>query len=262
MKAGVIDAMQLRSALGTQDQWGGRLTRVLTDLGLADEDAMVNAISQALRTPSVKLGTLPKDPAALAKLDTAFCESAGVYPIALKDNGKTLLLAMTDPSDLTTLDEAGRRARARVIPHVVGEIDLWVATERHYKNREVSPQEVAARRKFVRREAPKPTTGPEEFKITDMAGKTMMRNVSDLHAQLKAPPGQSAAPVSGAGDLLDDLLAGSPAKGPTFTSEELQRVEAAQLNQEKSRKIVRAVAELLIEKRVMTQAELQTKLKG
>ncbi|HYO71337.1 MAG TPA: hypothetical protein VEU33_35190, partial [Archangium sp.] len=35
VKARVIDEMQLRSALAQHDQWGGRLSRIITDMGIA-----------------------------------------------------------------------------------------------------------------------------------------------------------------------------------------------------------------------------------
>ncbi|HEX8441219.1 MAG TPA: hypothetical protein VF697_39410, partial [Archangium sp.] len=48
VKARIIDEMQLRSALAQHDQWGGRLTRIISDMGIVTEDAMTQAISQGM----------------------------------------------------------------------------------------------------------------------------------------------------------------------------------------------------------------------
>ena len=47
IKANLIDELQLRSAMAKIGNWGGRLPRVLSELGFAEEDAMTEAIPKA-----------------------------------------------------------------------------------------------------------------------------------------------------------------------------------------------------------------------
>src|SRR6185295_6114981 len=102
LKANVIDELQLRSARAQHAQWGGRLGKLIAEMGLADEDRIADAIAQAMKVPREQIGSA-RDPGALAKLDAAFCEQHAVFPVRLDNNGKSLVLAMADPSDLEVM---------------------------------------------------------------------------------------------------------------------------------------------------------------
>src|SRR5687768_11739835 len=121
IKAKVLDELQLRSARAQHDQWGGRLGKIVADMGLADEDTITAAIAWSAWLPQMQLGHLQKDPGALARLDVRFAEENAVFPVSVKDNGKTLVLAMADPTDLELMDAVASKARARITPVVAGE---------------------------------------------------------------------------------------------------------------------------------------------
>ncbi|WP_257452284.1 GspE/PulE/PilB domain-containing protein [Archangium lipolyticum] len=263
VKARVIDEMQLRSALAQHDQWGGRLSRIVTDMGLAAEDTLTEAIAQGLGVQRVQLGTA-KDPGALAKLDVTFAEQKGVFPVALRDNGKTLVLAMADPSDLQTIDQVAARSRTRVIPMVAGDREIENAIMRHYRNMEPSLTPTGMRRD-------KPSGDEDEFKIVDMSGKTVRKSLADIspklaeeNAQRQAAAAATPRPGGGASaaDLLDEILSASPAPAEVFSPEEMQRLQTVQVNQEKSSKILRALLELLLEKGAIQQRELAARMRA
>jgi hypothetical protein len=264
VKARVIDEMQLRSALAQHDQWGGRLTRIISDMGLASEDTLAQAISQGTGMQRVQLGNLTKDVGAMAKLDVAFAEQKGVFPVSLRDNGKTLVLAMADPTDLQTIDQAAARSRTRVVPMVAGDREIEHAILRHYRN-----QEPSATSPGTRRESAGPGGSDDEFKIVDISGKTVMKALSDIapkmaqenaaRQQAAAAPGRPAA--GSASDLLDEILSGAKSPAEVFSPEEMQRLQAVQVNQEKSSKILRALLELLLEKGMLQQKELAARMR-
>ncbi|RKG63184.1 general secretion pathway protein GspE [Corallococcus sp. CA054B] len=274
IKARVIDELQLRSALASLDQWGGRVSRVVADLGLASEETVTQAICQGLGMPRVQLGNLTKDAAALARVDVGLAEQKGIFPVQLKDNGKTLVLAMSDPTDLATLDQVAARSRARVVPMVAGDREIEHAILRHYRG-----QEPVEKKRY------KPDTGKqqqssdefpeeEEFKVVDMSGKTVVKRISDIVDPNAAPPppaapapaaraAPAAAPASAgssASDILDEILAGG---APTneWTEEDLARLQTVQQNQEKSSKILRALLELVFEKGAVQQRELAARMR-
>ncbi|OJH37143.1 general secretion pathway protein GspE [Cystobacter ferrugineus] len=265
VKARVLDEMQLRSALAQHDQWGGRLSRIISDMGIAAEDTLTQAIADGLGMQRVQLGTA-RDPGALARLDVNLAEQKGIFPVALRDNGKTLVLAMADPSDLATIDQVAALSRTRVIPMVAGDQEIQNAIQRHYRNQEpiVSP---------TARTAPTGRTGAsgdeDEFKIVDMAGKTVRKSIADIAPNIARENAarQNSAPMpprpsigSSAADLLDEILNASPAE--TFSAEEMQRLQAVQVNQEKSSKILRALLELLLEKGHIQQRELAARMRA
>ncbi len=287
VKAKVIDPLQLRSALAQHDAWGGRLAHVVVEMGLAEEEVVVEHLARALSVQRARLGNLQKDPQALAKVDLAFAEERGVFPMGLRDAGKVLLLAMADPSDLETVDEVTRRVRTRVTPYIAGEGEIRAAIARHYRGVAASGQRRTTTRSMPAAHAPGEAPNEseeEEFKLIDMSGKTVMKPLSAIDPRLaqtergpaedrSAPPVASSGPgvaqLGGGGggggmsasDLLDDIMGG--AGGPVaFSEEQLQRLHTVQLNQEKSGKIIRAVMELLLEKGALTREGLQEKLRG
>lgn len=272
VKARVIDEMQLRSALAQHDQWGGRLSRIITDMGLAREDTITEAISQGLGMQRVQLGTA-KDPGALAKLDVGLAEQKGVFPVSLRDNGKTLVLAMADPTDLQTIDQVAARSRTRVVPVVAGDREIQNAILRHYRNQDPAVTHSA------HPASNRSSSGggdEDEFKIVDISGNTVMKALSDIapkmakeNAARQAGPAATPAPVSSrasgsssATDLLDEIMSAKPSPAEVFSPEEMQRLEAVRANQEKSSKILRALLELLLEKGAIQQRELAARMRS
>lgn len=265
VKARVLDEMQLRSALAQHDQWGGRLSRIISDMGIAPEDTLSQAIAEGLGMQRVQLGTA-RDNGALAKLDVSLAEQKGVFPVSLRDNGKTLVLAMADPTDLATIDQVAARSRTRVVPMVAGDREIENAIQRHYRNIEPSMMPAARTAPTKRSDS----SEEDEFKIVDITGKTVMKAITDIApnvARENAARQAASAPLpprpsvsSSASDLLDEILNASPAD--VFSAEEMQRLQAVQVNQEKSSKILRALLELLLEKGQIQQRELAARMRA
>jgi len=258
VKARVIDELQLRSALARHDQWGGRLSRVVTDMGLATEETVLSAIAQGTGTQRFHLGNLTRDAGALAKVDVTTCENKGIFPVGLKDNGKTLVLAMADPTDLNTVDQVAARARARVQVVVASDREIEHAILRHYRGQEPV---MSTRYTGEEQQTPEEAFGTDEFKVVDMSGKTVVKRIADIAPPPEEPTNPAASPVS-AGDLLDEILAGGSPANAGLTPEEMQRLEAVRVNQEKSSKILRALLELLLEKGALAQKELAARIRS
>jgi hypothetical protein len=258
VKARIIDELQLRSALARHDQWGGRLSRVITDMGIANEETVIKAIAQATGMPRLHLGNITRDPGALAKVDVTLAEQKGVFPVALKDSGKTLVLAMSDPTDLNTVDQVVARSRTRVVVVVASDREIEQAILRHYRGQE--PAMSSRYNGESQKQEASPGGDEEEFKVVDMSGNTVVKRMADVAPSQAAEP----APASGessAGDLLDEILAGGSAPAG-LSAEELQRLDTVRGNQEKSSKILRALLELLLEKGSLTQKELAARMRS
>jgi len=255
LKARVLDEMQLRSALAQHDQWGGRLSRIITDMGIAKEDTLTEAIAQGLGLQRVQLGTA-KDVGAMARLDVGFAEQKGIFPVSLRDNGKTLVLAMADPTDLQTIDQVAARSRTRVVPVVAGDREIQNAILRHYRNQE--PAVTHSAHTAPGRSGADSSGDEDEFKIVDMSGKTVVKAIADIAA---APAASRPGGVGSTSELLDEILSGSPSPAEVFSPEEMQRLQAVQANQDKSSKILRALLELLLEKGMLQQRELAARMR-
>ena len=216
LKAGVIDDLQLRSAMAKMGNWGGRLPKVLAELGLADEDDITAALGKALNHPVTQLGKIQKDSHALAKLDVKFCDEHVVFPVSLKD--RVMSLAMVDPSELDVVDAVKARCGTRVFPLLASETEIRHAIMRHYR-------------------------GQEPKVLSNRARKAVTREVStDADFKLDVVMGASLAHRSTTQETL------RKSAGTAFTQQELAKLDSARVNQAKTATILKADEELLTEK--------------
>ncbi len=134
IEAGVIDEMQLKTALSEQKRWGDRLGNVLIGLGFVSEEVMAKALSSHLKIPSVNLTkqSIPDD--VIALLDAERARKFGVVPVMHKKEGtrKVLYLAMSDPTNLPALDEIGFATGCQIKPVVAVDSQIRAMLGRFY----------------------------------------------------------------------------------------------------------------------------------
>lgn len=155
LRAGVLDALQLRSALALHSQFGGSLSRIVVERSMATEDSVTHALARGLQIERAALDTLAQaDAEALAKVDAALAQKLCIFPVALRESGKVLVLAMEDPTNLAIIDQIAAIARVRVVPQIAGEGEIDRAIRRHYFGESAPrPEEVDAPGRAAR-EAP------------------------------------------------------------------------------------------------------------
>lgn len=239
IKAGVIDEFQARAAMGRLEQWGGRLTGVIVDMGFCDDETLMNALSKALNLPTIHLGMVQKDGQLLAKVDSAFCEEHGLFPVSLQ--GRTAVVAVSDPTELDTLDALSSKLGARVQVMVASEGEIRAAILKHYHGKVGPP----TRDKNRARDAHISATAGEVFELDTSAPP----QPGEGSGQANTRSGWMNKPPS-ANTMLDEFLddEGPEAKTDGFTAEELARIEVARENQAKAAAILRTLQALLTEK--------------
>ena len=223
LKAGIIDELQLLSALSQQDKFGGRLARIVTDMGFAPEFAVVEALAEAFRVERAQFGLLARDPAALSKLDPEFCRANAVFPMAVRESGKTLCVAMAEPCDLELVDTIASVSGCRVKEFVGGEREILAAIGRFYGRIE-HPRVPAVEMPPVEAASSDVATGPEveESSLLPPRPSTAQTTASgatprELIAQLK----QVQAQLEKATRVLRAVVNVGEAKG-LFTTEEIR----------------------------------------
>ncbi len=118
LEAGVIDEFQLKSALGYQKQWGGRLGKVLVENRFITEEALVGAIHKQTGIAVAKLGDalLPDYLTKLVPVELATRHN--LVPVRQEgEPGKSsevLVVAMSDPTNLSALDEIQFRTGKKI----------------------------------------------------------------------------------------------------------------------------------------------------
>lgn len=128
---GAIDQVQLASALAHQRRWGGRLGRCIVGLGFLREDALLRAVSAQLDVPFVEIGDRTVPPAVLSLVPQKLIRARGLLPLA-RVNGRSgaLVVALSDPADLTVIDELAFATGLSVKPVLAAEDDLARAIAR------------------------------------------------------------------------------------------------------------------------------------
>ena len=130
VQAGVLAEPQLRAALNEQRRWGGPLGRVLVDMKLISEEAMVQALSHQLNLPAVNLDQRQVQQEALDTISGELAEQLAVIPFALQ--GKFLDLAMGDATNLSTIDTLRTRTRLNIRPYLAGPKSIERALSKYY----------------------------------------------------------------------------------------------------------------------------------
>ena len=130
--AGVLDETHLQAALAEQQKWGGKLGRILVDMGFLSEDLMVKALSKQLGIPRIDLDKdeLPREVARL--LPVNLCERYSLFPVSRDDDTRTIHVATADPTGWEALDEVSFRTGLKVQPVVASASAIDRAVRRYY----------------------------------------------------------------------------------------------------------------------------------
>ena len=122
------DAVMSRSRSST----GGHIVQQVAEMGYATEGTVARAISVELGLPRIDLAMTPPEPAAVALLDARTCADRFVLPVALRENGDLLWLAMADPTDQESIGVVRRKTQKRVRPAVAGPSEILRAVRLLY----------------------------------------------------------------------------------------------------------------------------------
>src|SRR5437867_530029 len=130
----VIDEHQLQSALGHQKQWGGKLGAILVQKGFCREDQMVSALSQHLAMPAVRLSEVKIDPRAVKTVSRSVAERLHVFAYEVTGSGRSevITIAMSDPTDLSAVDQLAFHTGKRIKPMLAGDSEIVQAIVQHY----------------------------------------------------------------------------------------------------------------------------------
>jgi len=235
VKAGVITELQLKAALAEQQQWGGKLGDILVRMEFLTEEVLVRALSKQTGIARADLTGDP-DIGALAVVPADTAEEFGLVPIALKDQGRTLLVAMSDPLNISATDHlvsltGGRKVETRL----AGASAIRHAISRWYRGEEL-----------LRDDGEQPS-----MKIVNNAGDTVNSSGNTVvgigSRNLRASAAAAAKPPPEA-----------PARSRPSAVEVLRGVEETQ---RRSVAALKAMVELLIEKGVFSRDEYLARVK-
>ncbi|MBA3673161.1 MAG: Flp pilus assembly complex ATPase component TadA, partial [Gemmatimonadaceae bacterium] len=132
VREGLITREQLDKALQEQKQNGTRVGYNLVKLGFIAETELTKMLARQFKMPAVDLSRFEVDPK-IAKLIPADLAIRHLV-LPLKRDGRTLTVAMADPTNLGVLEDLKFITRYDIFPVIGGEFTLKGTIERLYEN--------------------------------------------------------------------------------------------------------------------------------
>ncbi len=197
-----------------------KLGDILVRMEFLTEEILVRALSKQTGIPRADLGGEgSREALALVPADVA--EEFGVVPVGVKEEGRVLVVAMSDPLNISVSDHLRSLTGAkRIDAQLAGNSAIRAAISRWYRGEELLGED----------------TGQLSIKIVDNSGQSVVTHDAPPPAAPVAGNGKS---TQGAGDVLHGV-------------EETQRRSVAAL---------KAMVELLIEKGVFSRDEYLARVK-
>lgn len=128
VREGLITRDQLSKALVEQKQAGTRLGYTLVKLGILPEVDLTKTLAKQHRMPAVDLSRFEVDPKIAKMISAELAQKHLVLP--LKREGRTLTVAIADPSNLGVLEDLKFITRCDIVPVVAGEYTLATMVEK------------------------------------------------------------------------------------------------------------------------------------
>jgi type IV pilus assembly protein PilB len=135
LREGLISREQLQKALDEQRQNGTRVGYNLVKLGFIQENELTRCLARQFKMPAVDLSNFEVD-AKLVKLVPADLATKNLV-LPLKRDGRTLTVAMADPTNLGVIEDLKFITRYDIFPVIAGEFTLRNVIEKHYESNDV-----------------------------------------------------------------------------------------------------------------------------
>jgi type IV pilus assembly protein PilB len=133
-KAGLVDEIQLRAALGFHYKWGVPLGQVVVDMRFCTSQQVLELLAGQVDLPVVDLDAQPLDEQLADVLPVETAEACRVVPLRVEGaRGSVLVVAAAAPARPTVLDEVARVAgKVRVVALVATDAAVSRAIDRIY----------------------------------------------------------------------------------------------------------------------------------
>lgn len=282
VKIQILDERQHDAVMSrSKSSAGGHIVQQVADMGYATEGTMARAISVELGLPRIDLAMTPPEPAALALLDARTCTDRFVLPVALRENGELLWLAMADPTDQEFIGVVKRKTQKRVRPAVAGPTEILRAVRTLYANASAAtsqPEHVETGK--IEAIAIENADDSSPFEVVNVADDVEGSALSRLAKQLGVDPSGKAPPQAvpegrtpsappppptsdppGAAFTMEELFTPVTRPGPVGRDDlrelDLAALEALRTSMEKAALVLRSVAGLCVEKGVLSREDMK-----
>ncbi|UCC82040.1 MAG: type IV-A pilus assembly ATPase PilB [Gemmatimonadota bacterium] len=175
VREGLITEDQLRSALQEQRSNGHRLGYTLVAMGMVSETDLTRVLARKYRVKAVDLSRIDNIDKRVIKLVKPEISVRHLI-LPLRRVGRTLTVAMANPTNLEAIDELRFSTGYDIEPVVAGEYSLRKAVEKYYETTEDNLQDLL--KEF----------DEEEIEVVDEHSAEDEMSVTALQAQVEEAP--------------------------------------------------------------------------
>ena len=140
VREGLISKDQLEKALQEQRQSGTRVGYNLVKLGFIQEIELTKHLARQYKMPAVDLSKFEVDPKIVKLIPADLAIKNLVLP--LKRDGRTLTVAMADPTNFAVIDDLKFITRYDIFPVIAGEFTLRNYLDKIYESADVQISEM------------------------------------------------------------------------------------------------------------------------
>jgi type IV pilus assembly protein PilB len=131
VRENLISLSQLQNAQEEQRKTGARLGYSLTKLGILDEQELTSFLSKQYGVPSINLSDFEISPDVLSLVPNELAKRHQLLPV--NRAGATLIVAMSDPSNIYAIDDLKFRTGLNIEVVVASEVAIDDAIQRYYE---------------------------------------------------------------------------------------------------------------------------------
>jgi type II secretory ATPase GspE/PulE/Tfp pilus assembly ATPase PilB-like protein len=127
---GAMDATRASQVKEAEIQSGSSQEDIIRKAVMVPEDKLVQAKAQLYNIPYLDLDTIPVAPAALSALPPEVAERFRVFPVSVDTKDKSMVLAMADPLDLSSIEFVEQKTGLHIKPSAAlpSQIDDFIRT--------------------------------------------------------------------------------------------------------------------------------------
>jgi len=239
----IITSDQLKSALLHQQQWEGRLGEALIFLRILSEDKLLAALKYHLEIPIIDIEDSDISPQVIKLISKKMAEKYKAVPIriTLSFGKKTLLVAMSDPLDISAIEELQFTSGYKIQPVLSKERSIKNALGKYY-NLDVGYINPMARKSEI------VSTNDNDDDTDTM---TIIRGGDELK-------------ISSSGDVIYDegerIMPADVDDGSDVPLRDMSTENEKAKGSKKDNKLLRALVKILIEKEYITIEDIKEKL--
>lgn len=134
---GLIQPEELAAALASQKKSGaGRVGAALIAMGAIPEEKLVRVLAEQLGVQVARMGERTVSAEIIDLVPTELAEKHRCLPLFLRDQdgAEVLVLGMEDPSDVDALRDVQRHLPCGLQPVLIGPTEIEAALERYYRS--------------------------------------------------------------------------------------------------------------------------------